>query len=135
VCDSSAIRFWSLQQLLQAPLCLWTRNVSDDLNVLSNLRSHTESNMRQSHVAIIAIDQAYGSSTMIGDNAKSGSGLLAKALEREESYISATFNLKRIRQTRSTSRHFQQRRPDLYGTLVAPKNLLTPAGVQHFDGR
>jgi len=91
--------------------------------------------MRQSHVAIIARDQAYGSSTMIGDNAKSGSGRLAKAPDQEESYISTTINLKRIRQTRSTSRHFQQRRPDLSGTLVAPKNLRTLAGVQHFDGR
>ena len=86
--------------------------------------------MFQSHVAMIATNQAYGSGTMIGDNAKSSTGLLGKCPNKEESYISATVNLKRIRQQRASSRNFQQRRPDLYGTLVAPKDLLDPAGVQ-----
>ena len=67
---------------------------------------------------------------MIGDNAKSSTGLLGKCPNKEESYISATVNLKRIRQQRASSRNFQQRRPDLYGTLVAPQDLLDPAGVQ-----
>ncbi len=86
--------------------------------------------MFQSHVAMIATNQAYGSGTMIGDNAKSSTGLLAKCPDRKESYISATINLKRIRQQRASSRNFQQRRPDLYGTLVAPKESLDPAGVR-----
>ena len=84
--------------------------------------------MFQSHVAMIATNQAYGSGTMIGDNAKSSTGLLAECPSREESYISATINLKRIRQQRASSRNFQQRRPDLYGPLVAPKGSLDPAG-------
>jgi predicted amidohydrolase len=87
------------------------------------------STMFQSHVAMIATNQAYGSGTMIGDNANSRTGLLAKCPDRHEAYISATINLKRIRQQRASSRNFQQRRPDLYGTLVAPKESLNPASV------
>jgi predicted amidohydrolase len=87
------------------------------------------STMFQSHVAMVATNQAYGSGTMIGDNAKSPTGLLAKCPDRQESYISATINLKRIRQQRASSRNFQQRQPYLYGTLVAPKESLNPAGV------
>lgn len=93
------------------------------------------STMFQSHVAMIATNQAYGSGTMIGDNAKSSTGLLAKCPDRQESYISATINLKRIRQQRASSRNFQQRRPDLYGPLVAPKESLDPAGVIKAVGR
>ena len=91
--------------------------------------------MFQSHVAMIATNQAYGSGTMIGDNAKSSTGLLAVCPGREESYISATINLKRIRQQRASSRNFQQRRPDLYGPLVAPKESLDPAGVRRREER
>jgi len=86
------------------------------------------STMFQSHVAMITTNQAYGSGTMIGDNARSKTGLLARCPDKEESYISATINLKRIRQQRASSRNFQQRRPDLYGPLVAPKESLNPAG-------
>lgn len=88
------------------------------------------STMFQSHVAMIATNQAYGSGTMIGDNARTKTGLLARCPDRTESYISATINLKRIRQARASSRNFQQRRPDLYGPLVAPKESLNPAGVR-----
>ena len=91
--------------------------------------------MFQSHVAMIATNQAYGSGTMIGDNAKSSTGLLAKCPDRQESYITATINLGRIRQQRASSRNFQQRRPDLYGTLVAPKESLDPAGIKKRGGR
>lgn len=86
------------------------------------------STMFQSHVAMIATNQAYGSGTMIGDNARSKTGLLARCPDKAESYISATINLKRIRQQRASSRNFQQRRPDLYGPLVAPKESLNPGG-------
>ena len=68
-------------------------------------------------------NQAYGSGTMIGDwPAK----IVARCPDRQESYISATINLKRIRQKRSHSRNFQQRRPELYQPLVAPISQ-TPA--------
>lgn len=84
--------------------------------------------MFQSHVAMVTTNQAYGGGTMIGDNAKWQAGLLARAPDKEESYISATVNLKRIREQRAASRNFQQRRPDLYGTLVEPKSSLNPSG-------
>jgi predicted amidohydrolase len=61
--------------------------------------------------------------------------LLARCPDKKESYISATINLKRIRQQRATSRNFQQRRPDLYETLVAPKESLHPAGVRRETSR
>lgn len=78
------------------------------------------STMFQSHVAMIATNQAYGGGTMIADNAKRADGILARCPDRQAAYISATINLKRIRTVRATSRNFQQRRPDLYGELVAP---------------
>ncbi|MEM8667458.1 MAG: carbon-nitrogen hydrolase family protein [Planctomycetota bacterium] len=72
--------------------------------------------MFQSHVAMITTNQAYGGGTMIGDGR---SKILAQSPLREESFITATINLDRIRQIRSTSRNFAQRRPDLYGELTA----------------
>ena len=77
--------------------------------------------MFQSHVAIVATNQAYGSGTMIGDCSKRPANILARCPDKQESYITATIDLKRIRQLRRRSRNFQQRRPDLYGTLTEPK--------------
>jgi predicted amidohydrolase len=81
-----------------------------------------KSTMFQSHVAMIATNQAYGSGTMIADNARRPSGIIARCPDRQESYISATINLKQIRKIRASSRNFQQRRPDLYGELVTPNH-------------
>ncbi len=78
----------------------------------------------RSHVAMIATNQAYGSGTMIGDWP---ARIIASSPNKQESYISATINLKKIRQVRSTSRNFQQRRPDLYGKLAEPKSAETAA--------
>lgn len=73
--------------------------------------------MFQSHVAVIATNQAYGSGTMIGDGRAQ---ILKRCPDKTEAYISATINLKRIRQRRASSRNFQQRRPDLYQELITP---------------
>ena len=75
--------------------------------------------MFQSHVAMIATNQAYGSGTMIGDWPAQ---IIARSPDKQESYITATINLKKIRQIRASSRNFQQRRPDLYGKLTQPKH-------------
>ena len=84
--------------------------------------------MFQSHVAMIATNQAYGSGTMIGNWP---ARIIAGSPIKQESYISATINLKQIRRVRSASRNFQQRRPDLYGRLVEktaiPKTTLSTA--------
>lgn len=77
--------------------------------------------MFQSHMAVITTNQAYGSGTMIGDCSEGPAKILARCPDKQESYISATINLKQIREARAMSRNFRQRRPDLYGTLVAPK--------------
>jgi predicted amidohydrolase len=76
--------------------------------------------MFQSHVAIIATNQAYGSGTMIGNWP---ARIIARSPNKQESYIAATINLKQIRRVRSASRNFQQRRPDLYGKLVEKKKI------------
>ncbi len=76
-----------------------------------------KSTMFQSQVAMIATNQAYGGGTMIGDWP---ARIIARGPDKQESYISATINLKKIRQVRATSRNFRQRRPDLYGKLAEP---------------
>ena len=81
--------------------------------------------MFQSHVGMIATNQAYGSGTMIGDWPVR---IVDRCPDKTESYIAATINLKRIRQVRHHSRNFRQRRPDLYDELVTPKSIAaTPA--------
>lgn len=77
----------------------------------------------QSHVAMVCTNQAYGAGTMVGDWP---ARILARAPDREEAYIAATIHLSRLRQVRQTSRNFQQRRPELYGSLVKPIDQLTP---------
>jgi predicted amidohydrolase len=73
--------------------------------------------MFQSHVAIIATNQAYGSGTMIGDWP---ARILAHCPEKKEDYITATINLQGLRRARKYSRNFQQRRPELYDAIVEP---------------
>jgi len=80
-------------------------------------------------VAMITSNQAYGSGTMIGDAAKWPARIITRAPDQQEAYITATINLKQIRHKRSTSRNFAQRRPDLYGDLVAPKATSTKEGA------
>jgi predicted amidohydrolase len=71
----------------------------------------------QSHVAMVATNQAYGGGTMLVDGA---ARIVARCPDREEAYIVGTFDLDRIRQRRANSRNFQQRRPELYGEIVKP---------------
>ena len=80
--------------------------------------------MFQSHVSMIATNQAYGGGTMIGDGR---SQILALAPPKQEAYITATIDLARIRNIRKNSRNFAQRRPDLYDELVKPKPTRDPS--------
>jgi len=73
--------------------------------------------MFQSHVGMIAANQAYGSGTMIG---AWPAQIVERCPDKTEAYITATIDLKRIRNARANSRNFQQRRPDLYDNLVMP---------------
>ena len=73
--------------------------------------------MFQSHVAMITTNQAYGGGTMIADWP---TRIVERCRDKTEVYISATLNLKQIRERRSHSRNFQQRRPDLYEELAKP---------------
>ena len=72
----------------------------------------------QNHVAIISTNQAYGAGTMIADWPNR---VLAQCPARQESKITATINLGRLRHVRAHSRNFQQRRPELYGEIVKPR--------------
>ena len=85
-----------------------------------------KSTIFQSHVAMITTNQAYGSGTMIGDSAEWPARIIARCPDQQEAYISDTINLKQVREIRASSRNFQQRRPDLYETLVSPKTMKSP---------
>jgi predicted amidohydrolase len=74
----------------------------------------------QSHLAVITTNQAYGAGTMI---AQWPANILAFCPEKKEDYITATINLRRIRQARAASRNFQQRRPELYGELSKGRSM------------
>ena len=80
----------------------------------------------QSHVGMVCTNQAYGGGTMIGDVPAK---ILARCPDREEAYITAEINLKRIRQIRQHSRNFSQRRPDLYRPLVSGASEVTPTAA------
>jgi N-carbamoylputrescine amidase len=77
--------------------------------------------MFQSHVAMITTNQAYGAGTMIGDLSVPPASIIARCPDNQESYITATVDLKGVRQARASSRNFRQRRPDLYAPLTTPR--------------
>ncbi len=74
----------------------------------------------QSHLAVIATNQAYGAGTMI---VQWPASILAYCPEKKEDYVTATINLRQIRQARAASRNFQQRRPELYGELTKGRSM------------
>lgn len=76
------------------------------------------STMFQSHVAMIATNQAYGSGTLIADGSRRTDPILARCSDRGECYLTGTINLEKVQNIRKRSRNFQQRRPDLYTPLV-----------------
>jgi len=73
--------------------------------------------MFRNEVAMVCANQAYGGGTMIG---QWPAQILAASREKQESYIVATVDLARVRQTRAHSRNRTQRRPDLYGPICTP---------------
>ncbi|MCA9264259.1 MAG: carbon-nitrogen hydrolase family protein [Planctomycetales bacterium] len=88
-----------------------------------------KSTMFQSHVAMVTTNQAYGSGTMIADISRWPAQILSRAPDEQEAYITATINLKQVRDVRRTSRNFALRRPDLYGDLTAAKATSTKDGA------
>jgi len=71
--------------------------------------------MFQNSVALVTANQAYGGGTMIADWP---ARIKAVCPPKEESCISATIDLKRLRHIRKRSRNYQQRRPELYGEIL-----------------
>ena len=76
-----------------------------------------KSAMFQNHVAVVCTNQAYGAGTMIADWPML---IRSRCPDRQEAYITAAINLRAIRRARQFSRNFRQRRPELYGEIVAP---------------
>ena len=87
-----------------------------------------KSTIFQSHVAMVTTNQSYGGGTMIADMSR-WPDVTAKARVRTEAFIISEINLKQIRDRRSHSRNFAQRRPDLYGALVAPIAVSSKEGA------
>ncbi|RLD53733.1 MAG: hypothetical protein DRI97_12905 [Bacteroidetes bacterium] len=66
-------------------------------------------------VSMICTNQAYGSGTMI---AEWPGNIKVSCIESGEQYITATLNLKRLRDARAHNRNAQQRRPDIYQEIL-----------------
>jgi len=79
-----------------------------------------KSTIFRNHVAMITTNQAYGGGTMIADCTQWPAQILKQCPYKKESYITATINLQRIRNIRTNSRNFMQRRPDLYKEIIKP---------------
>ncbi len=71
--------------------------------------------MFQNSVAMVTTNQAYGAGTMVADWPAT---IKAVCPPKQEAYISATIDLKRLRHIRKHSRNYQQRRPELYGEIL-----------------
>ena len=71
--------------------------------------------MHHNTVSMICTNQAYGSGTMIADWPNL---IKASCTEVGEQYITATLDLKRLRDMRSHDRNAQQRRPDIYQEIL-----------------
>jgi predicted amidohydrolase len=67
--------------------------------------------MEQNLVSMICTNQDYGAGTML---AQYPNRIDAICRQAGEGYITAEYDLKRLRHARKNSRNFQQRRPELY---------------------
>jgi predicted amidohydrolase len=73
--------------------------------------------MEQNLVSMICTNQDYGAGTML---AQYPNKIDAICRQKGEGYITAEFDLKRLRLARKNSRNFQQRRPELYEEVTKP---------------
>lgn len=73
--------------------------------------------MEQNLVSMICTNQSYGAGTML---AQYPNKIEAVCRQTGEHFITADFNLKRLRMARNNSRNFQQRRPKLYKEIIRP---------------
>jgi predicted amidohydrolase len=71
--------------------------------------------MEQNLVSMICTNQDYGAGTML---AQYPNTIDAICRQTGEDYITAEFDLKRLRLARKNSRNFQQRRPELYKEIT-----------------
>jgi predicted amidohydrolase len=71
--------------------------------------------MEQNLVSMICTNQDYGAGTML---AQYPNRIEAICRQPGEGYITAEFDLKRLRLARKHSRNFQQRRPELYRAVT-----------------
>ena len=71
--------------------------------------------MFHNSVALVTANQAYGAGTMIADWPAT---IKAVCPPRKETCITATIDLRRLRNIRKHSSNYQQRRPELYGEIL-----------------
>ena len=76
--------------------------------------------MEQNLVSMICTNQDYGAGTML---AQYPNRIEAVCRQKGEGYITAEFDLKRLRIARKNSRNFQQRRPELYREITKPNPI------------
>lgn len=76
--------------------------------------------MHHNTVSMICANQAYGSGTMITEWPNK---ILEICTKEGEKYISATLDLKKLRQARKVNRNAQQRRPGIYQEILMPVPL------------
>ena len=76
--------------------------------------------MEQNLVSMICTNQDYGAGTML---AQYPNKIDAICRQTGEGYITAEFDLKRLRLARKNSRNFQQRRPELYKEITMPHQI------------
>jgi predicted amidohydrolase len=74
-------------------------------------------------IDVVAVNQAYGAGTMIGQYPDT---ILERVDQPGEAYLSATLDLKALRHARAHSRNRAQRRPGLYGALADKGRLSKP---------
>jgi len=71
--------------------------------------------MEQNLVSMICTNQDYGTGTML---AQYPNTINSFCRQKGECYITADFDLKKLRLARKNSRNFQQRRPELYRQII-----------------
>lgn len=74
----------------------------------------------QNEIAVVAVNQSYGSGTVI---AQWPANILGQCNESKEAYVTAAIDLARIRRARQNSRNARQRRPEVYGEIVKPSTV------------
>lgn len=101
---------WRILSLKGAEIIVWINGRGGNIQDFM-----VKAAMFQNEVHVIAVNQAYGAGTMIGQY---HNRILAHIEEPGEAAIQAELDMKMLRNARAHSRNLAQRRPELYDTLT-----------------